>query len=233
MTDKADARQIPTGAIGLNDIVAEFSGTLPHGLTEYTRGGAHVPSNAWGNIPSSAPIGIAQFRGAVREFVYEQTGDWVDPGDLRSVFNSTWFDPGTTPVRFRFIVRGRIAASTPDRHALYVGAFPAGSTVTIENRGEIYGAGGRPNGGWGSGCIAAHHDGFETVIENFGRIWAGGGAGGYGGAGGGGYYQNTYTVEVQLGAGTGASTSAFGSAACTVSCTTPFGGSAWCAGSCY
>jgi hypothetical protein len=202
-----DERKVPeTGTIAVSHIVEEFSGDAPHALSEYYRGGKYVPRNAWGNMPSSGSIAISEFRGAVKEFRAEIGGDHSNFPDLRAIFNGWIFDPGNTPLRFRFINWGRIGATSPDRHVIYFGQFPAGSTITFENRGQILGSGGRNNGGSGGGAVYGIYNNQEMIFENYGLVYAGGGGGGKGGQGGQGYYDNCYTVTQSLGQGAGAST---------------------------
>lgn len=63
--------------------------------------------------------------------------------------------------------------------------------LTLENRGTISGIGGVPNAGVGGSCIWMNFPGRSNqlmIINNYGTIRAGGGAGGHGGTGGNGYY---------------------------------------------
>lgn len=89
-----------------------------------------------------------------------------------------------------------ISAATQSGWALQTGSFPAGSTLTIINRGSIRGGGGN-GGGTNSASKTGSAGGtalvlnFPTTIDNTsGSIWGGGGGGGespYGaGSGGGG-----------------------------------------------
>lgn len=57
-----------SGAISIDDIVAEFGGSAPDGLTEYYRGGAYVPDITANNgIPTSGAIALEDFYGATNE----------------------------------------------------------------------------------------------------------------------------------------------------------------------
>lgn len=55
-----------TGSLTFSEIVAEFGGTVPHGLSEYYKGGALVPSGATdpNTIPTSGAITFNDFYGA-------------------------------------------------------------------------------------------------------------------------------------------------------------------------
>lgn len=145
------------------------------------------------------------------------------------------------PVRVRVTVAsgGLIGSTIPTTAALTVGQFPSGSTIIIDNRGSIQGAGGigvaGAIGGTGGDAIFANYPNQAVIVNNFasGTILAGGGAGGGGGNGGAGYYNNCYNVVVAAGQGYCTSTSYFGGSAPTVSCTTPYGSTAYCAGGFY
>jgi hypothetical protein len=65
-----------SGIIGITtDIVAEFTGVAPHGLTEYYRGGTYVPNNATNSgIPTSGVIGLTQFYNAVNVTYFMSRG---------------------------------------------------------------------------------------------------------------------------------------------------------------
>jgi len=100
---------------------------------------------------------------------------------------------------------GVTVGGTHGNSALYVGDFPAGSTVLINNYGNILGAGGYGGGYYSSGeqggtAINAAYGNESIVINNYGLIYGGGGGGGSGGAGGtggqggGGYYYQGYEV---------------------------------------
>lgn len=90
--------------------------------------------------------------------------DWTSDVDKRVIV-----DPGVT-----------IGSSNPANAALVTGSGWAGQ-LTLENRGNIYGAGGAANGGNGGNAITASG---AIVIENYGEIRGGGGGGGKGGKGG-------------------------------------------------
>jgi hypothetical protein len=95
-----------------------------------------------------------------------------------------------------------VGATSAASYALNVGQFPAGSDITIDNYGQILGAGGAANGGAGGGAINAEYANQSVVIHNHpgANIYAGGGGGGKGGTGGTGgtggqgYYQTWVNI---------------------------------------
>lgn len=116
----------------------------------------------------------------------------------------------STPLVWRFVVEPSVTvgSTTPATPALTVGAFPAGSNVTIDNYGTIGGAGGTGGGssaagGQGGTGILANTTGITTTINNKtgatvyggGAGGGGGGVGGTGGTGGGGVYQTGGVVN--------------------------------------
>jgi len=107
--------------------------------------------------------------------------------DLYSTIGSP---PSVTTYRILFDSDVTIGG-TYGNNALNVGQFPAGSTVYINNYGNILGYGGA-GGGWYSGggqggtAINAAYDSETVIINNYGLIYGGGGGGGSGGIGGAG-----------------------------------------------
>lgn len=90
-----------------------------------------------------------------------------------------------------------VGATSAVSYAINVGQFPAGSDITIDNYGQILGAGGAANGGTGGGAINAEYVGQTVVIRNYAgaNIYAGGGGGGKGGKGGKGGNGGNGTVS--------------------------------------
>lgn len=76
-----------TGAVGISDIVAEFGGASPDGLSEYYAGGGLVPAGATGNngdVPTSGEISINDLRGSQNNAPITATGGTVsDSGGYR------------------------------------------------------------------------------------------------------------------------------------------------------
>jgi hypothetical protein len=89
---------------------------------------------------------------------------------------------------------GVTVGATAGNTALTVGQFPTGSTITINNSGNIHGYGGAAGtsttGGAGGDAINANYANQTVVINNqaTGTIRGGGGGGGKGGTGGQGSY---------------------------------------------
>lgn len=87
----------------------------------------------------------------------------------------------TEPNIYIFENNATISAATQNGWALQTGTFPAGSTLTIINRGHIRGGGGNgggqdSNAGAGGTALILN---FPTTIDNTtGTIWGGGGGGG-------------------------------------------------------
>lgn len=187
-----------SGPISFEQIRAEFSGTNPVGLASYYRGGGRVPNiPANNNIPTSGPIGVTSFYGAVKEFVYTLPGD-VSNLDLRGQAVAGGWNQID---RLLFVIPSGVvvSASSTGLWALTInGSFPNGGRLV--NNGFILGMGGA--GGQGGGCAGSGESfapgtpgsggggggpglicyvGFE--VDNTNGVIAGGGGGGGGGAG--------------------------------------------------
>jgi len=113
----------------------------------------------------------------------------------------------TTPASFKVLIDTSAVVGAFDGHnALDIGAFPASSTVTVNNYGSIQGhsgAGGSyySSGGAGGTAINANYENVTSIINNHGSVYGGGGGGGSGGLGGtggqggGGYYNGLGVFE--------------------------------------
>jgi hypothetical protein len=96
---------------------------------------------------------------------------------------SNLFSPKPQAAYTVTIDSGVTIGGTLGNHALTVGSFPSGSTITINNYGSIQGYGGSAPSGTGGNAICAQTT-IPTVINNYGSVLAGGGGGGKGGSGG-------------------------------------------------
>ena len=171
-----------SGPLSFSVIRSEFNGPSPAiSLSDYYRNGGLVPSapqNA--QIPTSGAISVSFFYGATNEIVAVVSGN-VNNLDVSSLFGSNW----TSAVPKRLIINsGVVVGSTADTlNSLTIPNTLAG-TLTIENNGNVYGAGGifnGSNGGVGGNAVRTFT---PVTIQNNGNIFAGGGAGGRGGQGG-------------------------------------------------
>jgi len=122
-------------------------------------------------------------------------GDVVEDVDIHEFLA----DSTETPASYKLLIdSGSVVGGTLGTDAIDVGAFPAGSTVIINNYGSIQGHGGLGGGYYSGGeqggtAINACYENIATIINNYGSVYGGGGGGGSGGAGGkggGGYYQS-------------------------------------------
>ena len=77
-----------SGEIKISDLVAEFGGSAPHGLTEYYRNGGEVPGNNT-NVPTSGQISLTQFYSAVNEIQQTYSATTTNL-NLATVFGNNW-----------------------------------------------------------------------------------------------------------------------------------------------
>lgn len=168
-----------SGEIKISDLVAEFGGSAPHGLTEYYRNGGEVPGNNT-NVPTSGQISLTQFYSAVNEIQQTYSATTTNL-NLATVFGNNW---GSTVPKRVIINSGVTIGATSGNYAINIPSGMAG-TLVIDNNGSIEGHGGAANGGTGGNAIHATSTTGVTINNNSGAsIKAGGGGGGQGGTGG-------------------------------------------------
>jgi hypothetical protein len=171
----------PTGSISVSQINSELgrSATAQFSFSDATYQKLVMESSS---IDLANARGAAYIGSAANLNLYAAIGSPSSTATYRILFDS-----------------GVTIGGTYGNNALNVGQFPSGSTVYINNYGNILGYGG-PGGGWysagqqGGTAINAYYGGQAVVINNYGLIYGGGGGGGSGGGGGtggqggGGYY---------------------------------------------
>jgi hypothetical protein len=168
-----------SGQIKISDIVAEFGGTAPHGMTEYYRNGDNVPGNNT-NVPESGQISLTNFYSAVNE-IQQTYSSTTTNLNLATVFGGNW---GSTVPKRVTINSGVTIGATSGNAAILIPSGMAG-TLVIDNNGSIEGHGGAANSGAGGNAITATHTTGVTINNASGAsIKAGGGGGGQGGTGG-------------------------------------------------
>tara|TARA_R110000822_G_scaffold41583_9_gene113196 strand:- start:2088 stop:3197 length:1110 start_codon:yes stop_codon:yes gene_type:complete len=189
------------GSISITDISNEFTGSAPHALNEYYRGGAYVHDNTAivpdhnSTIPTSGEISVGDFYGATNLF-YLQISEDVKNYDVLAAAEARGWNEISEIV---LLVDKGIYVWSDDtaKPALLIPNI--GQTVTIENSGYIMGKGGKggvyyaeinPSVSIGeAGGVAIAVKDATVIINNSGNGFIGGGGGGGGGgvqAGGGG-----------------------------------------------
>ncbi|QIG69576.1 hypothetical protein EVB81_007 [Rhizobium phage RHph_I46] len=141
---------------------------------------------------SQVQVGYVKVSGVWRQFYVPEVLVTITANTLnvniQSLFTSgVWTNPA---VAKRVVINSGVivGSSVPATAALRTGTGWAG-TLTLENKGEIQGAGGVANSGAGGHAILCEAAGM--IIKNTGAIRGGGGGGGKGGNGGAGYYTST------------------------------------------
>jgi len=184
-----------SGPIGIqNDIVTEFGGTAPHGLTEYYRGAGLVgPANT--GVPASGQIAIGNFYGAANRVALALT--IASNTNNYNLYTQASANPsyaaGNTDVTLTVNPGVTIGSSSTGTYALSIpSGFNPADSVTLVNNGTVVGRGG--NGGAGgyynadnaaAGAAGGHalYINRPVSITNAGTLaGAGGGGGGSGGA---------------------------------------------------
>lgn len=212
---------VPVNHVGMSDIQTEYGGSSEISLTEYYRGDQYVPINQLKSIHTNKEIplvsggrtqeiSIGMFRGTAKKFV------WVfDISQNRfttfNLYNELvavgWSQNIPVEVTVNVFSGVYVVPENTSSFAIETlptnSAYPAGSTLTLNNNGFIYGRGGKggkggacptlngSNGGRGGDAVRLS---LTTFINNRGVIAGGGGGGG----GSGGYI---VTENANLGGG--------------------------------
>lgn len=192
-----------TGQLPITDIVTEFGGTTPHGLSEYYGNGTFLSPGYFPNPPAlpstGSPLNVGAFYGKSKRRVLNVTIS-QNTSDLNVVpLFSTLLAQSTIPADCFLTINAGVTVYGTLNTALVVAAdtslatkFRSVDTLTIINNGKIIGyAGTGGDGGCGAGIAgsrgtaggAAINLARPTTIINYGTI-AGGGTGGTGGTGG-------------------------------------------------
>jgi hypothetical protein len=189
----------PSGPLSFTEIAAEFSAAKPYSLSQFYRGGQYVPNSPSNNkVPTTGAIKFSDFYGAAKQYLLQVNSN-TENLNIFNLFVSTYGNPGTQAVNLLVDIKAGVIVGGVGANALTVGQFPAGSQITIDNRGSIQGfAGGRNSGAGGSGVYGAYSN-QTMVLNNYGGVLAGGGGGGVGGTGGKGG-NGFYDTPQELGA---------------------------------
>ena len=188
----------PSGAISMNDM-RNKAGPEPYGtlLNQVCSGSTLVQTLSDGKF-GSYTNNIANSPSCVTTLSYLISSTTYN-FDMRATAISLGWG-GSAPIAFTVTIDvGQfVVSSSTGSYAFYISpSFPAGSSLTLINKGYIVGRGGNGGGGGNGGSSAggmagasgggggpALYVGYSTSITNLGLIGAGGGGGG----GGGGEY---------------------------------------------
>jgi len=222
-----------SGPITLKQLQDEFGGTDPISLSEYYRNGGLVPSNNTG-VPESGAISIADFYGSVNEILVTVNTSSGSRVSVDGLFGANY--SSSVPKRLVISSGVTLGSSNVSQGALLIDSG-MGGTITVDNRGDIIGAGGSGNSGDGGPALECNQTSGVSIL-NSGSIKAGGGGGGKGGTGGtggGGYYTSSYWQNRGRGNDINCPSGNNCGSVYSRSCVDRFGGSARCgtSGYCY
>lgn len=175
----------------------------PYDLSKLKRDGVYVPSDLStnANIPTTLTnLSFLGFRGSGVQYTITLSNS--TNVNLYTLFTASFsFTTTRKYVKFTIPTGVTIGSTSSGTPALDIGQFPTGTTIVIENNGNIYGAGGTAgtggtvygaavgaaggatNGGTGGDAIKANYLNQTVTITNNGIIYGGGGGGGGGGKG--------------------------------------------------
>ena len=186
-----------SGVLSVSDIVGEFGGSAPHGLSEYYRGGGLVPdSPANTGVPTSGTIAIGDFYGAASVVVINITiASNTNNYDLYTAVSANpAYVPGASNITATINSGITVGSTSTGTYAFSVpSAFGAGDIITVVNNGTVVGAGGgggagtnpptgpgtQPPGSPGGNAVYVNR---PTTINNGGTLAGAGGGGGSSGA---------------------------------------------------
>jgi hypothetical protein len=160
-----------SGIIKISDIASEFQDTVPYKLSDYYRGGALVPNAITNNnVPTSGAIRLSNFYGATRRIAVTITIS----SDTTNYTLNTSAVPGYVAgiMDITFVVNSGVSlySTSTGSAALIITGLNTADTVTLNNSGTVYGAGGaggRNNqGGYYEQAGNARGNGFGGNIPN-------------------------------------------------------------------
>jgi hypothetical protein len=188
----------PSGQIRFSEIATEFGNVTNKNIGAY-RVSQSIAGRDWpldDGIPTSGTIKFSDFKGktcnVIVDYTVESTavdsGSYYDSygvvvGGFKSLPDR--FDESKTKKVYHFIrtTLGATTLSNSNSTALKTGSW-SNSTILLRyivtSSGKIYGGAGRPNSGSGGHAFGLNRS-CEIVVEDFGEIRSGGGAGGKGG----------------------------------------------------
>ena len=140
-----------SGVLKISDIATEFQDTVPYKLSDYYRGGALVPNaSANNNVPTSGAIKLSNFYGATRRIAVTIT---ISSNTTNYTLNTAAV-PGYVAgiMDITFVVNSGVSlySTSTGSAALIITGLNTADTVTLNNYGTVYGAGGA--GGRNNSC---------------------------------------------------------------------------------
>jgi hypothetical protein len=196
------------GALPITEIINEFGGSTPHGLSEYYGDGSFINNVYFPTTPKipnkGSAINIGAFYGkSKRRVLSVEINSYLSNVDIFSLFRPSLVGE-SLPIDAVLIIKAGVRiGGDSDLMPMSLGypdptrnsSFRSGDTLTIENYGSVIGRGGE--GGRGGVGSSANSTGsptngevglpamilrFPVTINNYGTI-ASGGRGGKGGNG--------------------------------------------------
>jgi len=183
-----------SGAVSFSDLRTEFvGGSSAISLGDLYRGGSNILSKAGDNpavnlaasVPTSGVIDLQDFYSTAKGFK-----NTISSTTTNVVANTLFGDDWDVNYPKIVAINSGVTIGGVSSEAFTIPSGLAGG-LTINNAGNIYGAGGVANGG--DGRVAVYNQSSGVTINNTGEIRGGGGGGGIGGTGGTGG-QGSYTV---------------------------------------
>ena len=185
-----------SGTVSFSDLRTEFvGGSSAISLGDLYRGGSNILAKAGDNpsvnlaasVPTSGTIDIGDFHGTAKGFK-----STISSTTTNLVANTLFGDDYDVNYPKIIDINSGVTIGGVSSEALTIPSGLAGG-LTINNAGNIYGAGGVANGG--DGRVAVYNQSSGVTINKTGEIRGGGGGGGIGGAGGAGGQGSYITIS--------------------------------------
>jgi hypothetical protein len=188
-----------SGQLSFTEIVAEFSDTAPHSMSEFYRGGGKVPTNNT-NVPTSGAISFSNFYNAVNRIVLNYI---FSSNTQQATINPTslpGYVAGITDVVITVNPGIYVWSDSTSVPGLTIGSANSGDTITLVNNGYIIGKGGNGPEAYEN---RVGNNGGPALTINYSVTINNTNSSAYiaGGGGSGGVY---YNAPTQAGAGGGA-----------------------------
>ena len=168
-----------SGTVSFSDLRTEFvGGSSAISLGDLYRGGSNILAKAGDNpsvnlaasVPTSGTIDIGDFHGTAKGFK-----STISSTTTNLVANTLFGDDYDVNYPKIIDINSGVTIGGVSSEALTIPSGLAGG-LTINNAGNIYGAGGVANGG--DGRVAVYNQSSGVTINNTGEIRGGGGGGG-------------------------------------------------------
>jgi hypothetical protein len=193
-----------TGAITFSTLASVYGLSPPYKLSDLRKGGSYVPNTSDNaNVKSTASnMNMSDYRNSTVEYKLTVASNTTNY-NLYNSFVALYTSLSVLRKYVKLTINSgvTVGSNSSASPALDIGQFTTGTTISVVNNGNVYGAagaagsggtvynatvgaaGGATNGGSGGDAIKANYLNQTVSITNNGVVYGGGGGGGGGGKG--------------------------------------------------